>query len=67
MFTILIVAFILYWVPLLIVLIRHPANGPSIIAISLLLGWLPFISLICVIWAVVAKKPQPRKFQLIFK
>jgi hypothetical protein len=67
MLTYLTVTAVMYFVPSIIALSRRPANMASIIVMSLILGWFPLISLVCVIWAATAKKLPPKKFQLVFK
>jgi Superinfection immunity protein len=44
-----------YFLPTIIACIRKPDAKGNIIALSLLLGWLPMVSIICIIWALCAK------------
>jgi hypothetical protein len=44
-----------YFLPTIIPCIRKPDAKGNIIALSLLLGWLPMVSIICIIWALCAK------------
>jgi hypothetical protein len=44
-----------YFLPTIIVCMRKPDAKGNIIALSLLLGWLPMVSIICIIWALCAK------------
>ena len=44
-----------YFLPTIIACTRKPDAKVNIIALSLLLGWLPMVSIICIIWALCAR------------
>ena len=51
---------ILYFVPMIIAVARKCDSTGAIIIISLLLGWFPLVTLICIAWAICGRT-QKRK------
>jgi T4 superinfection immunity protein len=43
---------IMYFIPMIIALAKGCDSKASIILLSLILGWFPFVTVACIIWAI---------------
>jgi hypothetical protein len=58
---------LMYFIPMIIALAMGCDSTGPIIAISLLLGWLPLVTIICIIWAICAgnKRKQIARAEIL--
>jgi hypothetical protein len=49
---------LMYFIPMIIALARGCDNKASIIILSLVLGWFPLVTIVCIIWAICAGNRQ---------
>jgi hypothetical protein len=54
----LVIMAVMYFLPMIVALAKGCDSKGPIIAISLLLGWFPLVSIICLIWAIAGKTEQ---------
>ena len=49
---------IFYFLPMIIALAKKCDNTAQIVLFSLLLGWIPLVTIVCIIWAIVGTTEQ---------
>jgi hypothetical protein len=58
---------LMYFIPMIIALARGCDSKASIILLSLILGWFPFVTVACIIWAICAgnKRKQIARAEIL--
>jgi hypothetical protein len=59
--TILVVVAVMWFLPFVIVMARRSDSAISIVILNLVVGWLPLVSLGCLIWAIVDKTEKKQQ------
>jgi hypothetical protein len=52
---------LMYFIPMIIALAKGCDNKGAIIAISLLLGWFPLVTIVCIFWAICGKTEHKQR------
>jgi T4 superinfection immunity protein len=56
--SIIVIMLIMYFIPMIIALARGCDNAGAMIAVSLLLGWFPLVTIVCIFWAICGATKQ---------
>jgi Trk-type K+ transport system membrane component len=54
---------LMYFLPMIVALAKGCDSKGAIVLISLLLGWVPFVTIVCLIWAICGRTVRKQRAQ----